>query len=130
MDRALVRRSGSDMLFTKQALGLGLAWHCVLPLPAAEFKKDFSAEEWKQVESFLPEAEQVRVIAENGEREDAYLDAGMETVHACDVLLAVWNRRARPRQGRHRRRDCLRPGAAQTAGDHRCQHRHGPAAAV
>jgi hypothetical protein len=82
---------GSDLVFTRQALGLGLAWHCVLPLPAAEFKKDFSDEEWKQVEALLPEAEQVRVIAENGEREDAYLDAGMETVHACDVLLAVWD---------------------------------------
>ena len=78
---------GSDLLFTRQALGLGLAWHCVLPLPPAEFKKDFSAEEWRQVEALLPEAEQVRVIAENGEREDA----GMETVHACDVLLAVWD---------------------------------------
>ena len=82
---------GSDLLFTRQALGLGLAWHCVLPLPAAEFKKDFSEAEWKEVAALLPEAEQVRVIAENGEREDAYLDAGMETVHACDVLLTVWD---------------------------------------
>jgi hypothetical protein len=83
--------AGSDLLFTNQALGLGLAWHCVLPLPTAEFRKDFSDAGWKQVEALLPEAEQVRVIAENGEREDAYLDAGMETVHACDVLLAVWD---------------------------------------
>jgi len=82
---------GSDLVFTRQALGLGLAWHCVLPLPAAEFRKDFSDAEWKQVEALLPESEQVRVIAENGEREDAYLDAGMETVHACDVLMAVWD---------------------------------------
>jgi hypothetical protein len=82
---------GSDTVFTKQALGLGLAWHCVLPLPPAEFRKDFTDEDWKQVQALLPEAEQVRVIAENGAREDAYLDAGMETVHACDVLLAVWD---------------------------------------
>ncbi|MBL9205284.1 MAG: hypothetical protein JNN01_09380 [Opitutaceae bacterium] len=83
--------AGGDVLFTRQALALKLAWHCVLPLPAAEFRKDFSEADWKTVESLLPQAEQVRVIAENGEREDAYLDAGMETVHACDVLLAVWD---------------------------------------
>jgi len=83
--------AGGDLLFTEQALALGLAWHCVLPLPTAEFRKDFSEAEWLAVEALLPKAEQVRVIAENGEREDAYLDAGMETVHACDVLLAVWD---------------------------------------
>lgn len=63
----------------------------MLPLPTAEFRKDFSDAEWKQVEALLPESEQVRVIAENGEREDAYLDAGMETVRACDVLMAAWD---------------------------------------
>lgn len=83
--------AGGDMLFCRQALELGHVWHCILPLPTAEFKKDFSDAEWREVEALLPRAEQVRVIAENGEREDAYLDAGMETVNACDVLLAVWD---------------------------------------
>ncbi|HEY0968685.1 MAG TPA: hypothetical protein VGD88_14930 [Opitutaceae bacterium] len=83
--------AGSDQLFAKRALSLGLAWQCVLPLPIAEFRKDFDPTEWKQVEALLPEAEQVRVIAENGDREDAYLDAGLETVHTCDVLIAVWD---------------------------------------
>jgi hypothetical protein len=82
---------GSDTLFARQALALGLAWHVVLPLPPAEFRKDFSAEEWRAVEGLLPEAGQVRVISENGSREDAYLDCGMETVNDCDVLLAVWD---------------------------------------
>lgn len=83
--------AGGDMLFAMEALDLGLAWHAILPLPPAEFRRDFSEEEWKNVEGLLPEAEQVRVIAENGSREDAYLDCGMETVHDCDVLVAVWD---------------------------------------
>lgn len=82
---------GGDMVFARQSLLLGLTWHAILPLPPAEFRKDFSDAAWREVESFLAEAEQVRVVSETGEREDAYLDAGMETVHACDVLLVVWD---------------------------------------
>ncbi len=82
---------GGDTLFARQALGLGLAWHAILPLPPAEFRADFTAEDWKVVESLLPEAEQVRVISENGSREDAYLDCGMDTVNDCDVVLAFWD---------------------------------------
>jgi len=82
---------GGDWLFAHAALELGIAWHAVLPLPPAEFRKDFSADDWKTVEALLPEAEQVRVIAENGSREDAYLDCGTEAVNGCDVLLAVWD---------------------------------------
>jgi hypothetical protein len=83
--------AGADMLFAQQALATGLTWHVVLPLPPAEFRKDFSFEEWKRVETLLPEAKHVRVISETGSRDDAYLDAGMEVVHECDVLLAVWD---------------------------------------
>lgn len=82
---------GSDLLFARAVIGASFAWHCVLPLPVAEFRRDFTDAQWKEVEALLPEAEQVRVIAENGDREDAYLDAGLETVHACDVLIAVWD---------------------------------------
>lgn len=83
--------AGSDSLFAEAAAELGLAWHAILPLPPAEFKKDFTAEEWKHAESLLPEAEVVRVTAEAEAREDAYLDCGMETVNGCDILLAVWD---------------------------------------
>jgi len=83
--------SGSDTIFVQVAFKLGLAWHALLPLPTAEFRQDFSDEEWKAVEALLPEAEIVRVTAETDVREDAYLDCGMETVHDCDVLVAVWD---------------------------------------
>lgn len=83
--------SGADSLFSRKALEVGLAWHALLPLPAAEFRGDFSPEEWRETEALLSRAEQVRVITENGSREDAYLDCGMETVNDSDVLLALWD---------------------------------------
>ena len=83
--------AGSDTIFAQQAMRLNLAWQAVLPLPPAEFRNDFSPSEWRDAESLLAEAEQVRVLTEKDGRNDAYLDAGMETVHESDVLLAVWD---------------------------------------
>jgi hypothetical protein len=83
--------AGGDTLFAQEALRLGLAWHAVLPLPPAEFRLDFSPGDWSSTEALLTKAEQMRVITENGSREDAYLDCGMETVNDCDVLIAVWD---------------------------------------
>jgi len=83
--------TGGDQLFVAQARALGLSWHAILPLPKAEFTKDFSPDEWATVEGTLSKAEHIRVITENGSREDAYLDCGMETVNGCDVLVAVWD---------------------------------------
>jgi conflict system pore-forming effector with SLATT domain len=82
---------GGDQLFVEQVRALGLAWHAILPLPKAEFAKDFTPVEWAAVERTLEHAEHVRVITENGTREDAYLDCGMATVDGADVLLAVWD---------------------------------------
>jgi hypothetical protein len=82
---------GGDQLFVEQVRGLGMSWHAILPLPKAEFAKDFGAEEWAAVEKTLELAEHIRVITENGTREDAYLDCGMATVDGADVLLAVWD---------------------------------------
>jgi hypothetical protein len=61
---------GGDQLFVAQARALGLSRHAVLPLPPAEFAHDFSPEAWTQVGRSLAGAEHVRVITENGSRED------------------------------------------------------------
>src|ERR1019366_10046376 len=45
--------AGADSLFAHQALDLGLAWHALLPLPTAEFRADFSPEEWTAAEGLL-----------------------------------------------------------------------------
>jgi hypothetical protein len=89
---------GGDQLFTAEVRSQGMSWHAILPLPRAEFAKDFPAEEWVMVEKLLDQAEHVRVITENGTREDAYLDCGMATVDGSDVLLAVWD--GEPARGR------------------------------
>ncbi len=83
--------NGSDQLFVREARAIGLAWHAILPLARTEFARDFTPAEWATVEATLAEADHVRVISENGDREDAYLDCGIETVHEADVLLAVWD---------------------------------------
>lgn len=82
---------GGDQIFVREARRLGLSWHAILPLPKAEFARDFDPAEWTQTEALLAAAEHVRVIAENGTREDAYLDGGLETVNGSDVLIAVWD---------------------------------------
>jgi hypothetical protein len=83
--------TGSDQLFVEQLRALGLSWHAILPLPRAEFQKDFSPAGWLQVERWLTAAEHVRIINANGSREDAYLDCGLETVDGADVLIALWD---------------------------------------
>jgi hypothetical protein len=89
---------GSDLIFARAALDLKLGWEALLPLPPAEFRRDFEPAGWAVVEALLGEAEQVRVIGERVDRNDAYLDCGTETVNQCDLLLAVWD--GKPAQGR------------------------------
>jgi SMODS and SLOG-associating 2TM effector domain 3/SMODS and SLOG-associating 2TM effector domain 1 len=83
--------AGSDALFAREVLAQGCAWQVVLPLGLAEFKRDFDEDEWAEAEALLAAAEQVRILNESGVREDAFLDAGMETVHDADIVLAVWD---------------------------------------
>ncbi|HVU22615.1 MAG TPA: hypothetical protein VHE13_00720 [Opitutus sp.] len=83
--------AGGDAHFAHAALRRRIPWLAVLPLPPAEFKRDFDDAGWREAEALLAEAEQVRVMTEAGSREDAYLDAGIETVNESDVLLAVWD---------------------------------------
>src|SRR5262245_32924363 len=78
--------AGSDTLFVRTALGLGLGWEAVLPLAPAEFRRDFDDAGWAEVEALLGRAEHVRIISDRPNRDDAYLDCGMETVNHCDLL--------------------------------------------
>ena len=89
---------GSDIIFARAAQAVGMGWEAILPLPPAEFRRDFNEHSWRQVETLLAEAEHVRVISDRPAREDSYLDCGMETVNGCDVLVAVWD--GQPARGR------------------------------
>jgi hypothetical protein len=83
--------AGCDQLFAQKILQLGLPWHAILPLPQAVFKEDFAPADWANAEQLLGQAGHLRVIDENGTREDGYLDCGMETVNDADILIALWD---------------------------------------
>jgi hypothetical protein len=89
---------GSDVLFAEHVLERQIAWQALLPFPQAEFRKDFDDISWAKVEALLARAESVTVLGGEGEREEAYLDCGIETVNACDVLIALWD--GEPARGR------------------------------
>jgi hypothetical protein len=89
---------GSDLLFARRVLERGIAWRVLLPFAPAEFSKDFDVEEWQEVEGLLARAESVTVLGGDGSRDEAYLDCGIETVNACDVLVALWD--GEPARGR------------------------------
>ena len=83
---------GGDQLFVRQALQRGMSWHAILPLPHTEFARDFTPEQWKEVQALLLKAEHLQISNDDeGLRDDAYLDCGMETVNGSDLLLAVWD---------------------------------------
>jgi hypothetical protein len=90
--------AGSDMIFARAALKAGMGWEAVLPLPPAEFRRDFNDHDWREVETLLAEAEHVGVVSERPQRDDSYLDCGVETVNHCDLLVAVWD--GEPARGR------------------------------
>jgi len=89
---------GGDVLFANEVLSLGMEWEALLPLPAIDFRKDFSEEEGQLVQNLLTQSSALRVVAQEGNREEAYLDCGIETVNACDVLIAIWD--GEPARGR------------------------------
>lgn len=90
--------AGSDLSFSRAALARHIAWQALLPLPRADFQRDFSPETWREAEALLESAESVTVVGGNTVREEAYLDCGIETVNACDVLIALWD--GEPARGR------------------------------
>ena len=76
--------TGGDRVFVQQARAMGLSWHAILPLPRAEFEKDFTPTEWREVEATLEQADHLRIIGDSGDREEAYLDcAGPGCELAC-----------------------------------------------
>lgn len=90
--------AGSDLLFARAALARGMAWQALLPLPESEFRRDFTEDEWRAAEALLVSAESVTELAGGASRDEAYLDCGIETVNACDVLVALWD--GEPARGR------------------------------
>ena len=83
--------SGADTLFAEACLASNLKWIALLPFPEAEFKKDFSEEDWKRARAVLDRAERIETMSEIADRPASYLQCGLDTVDGADLLIAVWD---------------------------------------
>jgi len=111
-------RREATQLFIGQAARSGSPGTPSCPCRARNSPADFSPSEWQVVEATLEQAENVRVITENGSREDAYLDCGWRrsTVPTCS---SPYGTATGPRQRGHRGRDRLREVDRQADPDRR-----------
>ena len=83
---------GADQIAAEVALSMEYRLNAVLPLPAENYRADFSADGVARFDALLGEAETViEFPAERGGREIGYELAGRATVAHCDVLIAVWD---------------------------------------
>lgn len=83
---------GADMMAAKAALAAGLRLDAVLPFPAGEYKKDFSAEAARIFDQLCAKA--ASIVELDGRREDegrAYEKAGFAILDRSDVLIAIWD---------------------------------------
>ena len=88
---------GADQLCAEAALSLGIPLAAALPLPAAEYEKDFAGAALSSFRDFLSKAEQ-RFVApateaapEAPDRDFYYRQAGIYVATHCHVLLALWD---------------------------------------
>ncbi|HTX66052.1 MAG TPA: hypothetical protein VMD31_09790 [Opitutaceae bacterium] len=91
--------SGTDTLFAEAALAQGLAWTVLLPLPLAEFRKDFDAAGVQRLDALLPRAAATEVEPPQPTREDAYLACGRRTVDRSGAMIAFWDGNAAAGKG-------------------------------
>ncbi|HJQ85626.1 MAG TPA: hypothetical protein VKA21_16170 [Candidatus Binatia bacterium] len=91
---------GADRLVVEEAIaGFGAGLIVPLPLPCAEYEKDFASPESRATFTrLLARASEVVPLPPAPARAEAYAAAGRYVEAASDVLLAVWD--GRPGQGR------------------------------
>jgi len=89
---------GADTLCVEVARELDMAVHLLLPLPQAEFAKDFSTPlAWERsqrqidIASQTPGRDSLRVLPSELKRPDCYFDQGIHILEAVDVIVAVWD---------------------------------------
>ncbi len=64
----------------------------VLPLPEADYLKDFITQESKnEFRALLAKARSTKILGEADSRKAAYEQVGRYVVENCDVLIAIWN---------------------------------------
>ncbi|QYE33799.1 DUF4231 domain-containing protein [Polymorphobacter sp. PAMC 29334] len=90
---------GADQIAAQTALEAGYALDAILPLPHAEYRKDFACEALVQFDLLLEQAQRVLELpAQSGAREEGYALAGQATVAHSDLVIAIWD--GSPARGR------------------------------
>ena len=97
---------GADMLFAQAALETKIPLQVYLPFPEAEFRKDFSEQDWLRAKKILEQAASITCgpAPSAGEssaaarRALAYAECARRIVDASDILIAVWD--GKPARGR------------------------------
>jgi hypothetical protein len=84
---------GADRLVARELLARpGSRLEVVLPVPAADYARDFGDEQSrKEFRQLLKRASRVREAPARATREEAYEWAGRHVVDGCDALIAVWD---------------------------------------
>lgn len=83
---------GADSLAWRAARDEGFTLQAPLPFPVARYRDDFAPEGRDDFDAALSRAERVRVLDPGDDDDDAYLAAGLETLHQSDLLIAVWDK--------------------------------------
>lgn len=89
---------GADRLVGKQLLGMhGAQLVAPLPLPRAEYEKDFAgAASRAEFAALLSAASKVVELPPSTSRRDAYRNAGFYVLDHSDVVVAVWDGQPQP----------------------------------
>jgi uncharacterized phage-like protein YoqJ len=79
---------GVDTWAAQAAIALGVPFTLILPLGAAEFTGDWSAEDRQTLATVIAHATEVRVVG--GTPETAYTERNRQLASQADLLIAVW----------------------------------------
>ena len=83
--------SGADTLFLETVSKRNLPFRLILPFQRDLFEKDFDDAEWQRVLPFFSTALAVQELSSTESRGEAFLETGIATVEAADVMIFVWD---------------------------------------
>ena len=83
--------AGGDLIFAESCIQLEIPLRILLPMPQGQFRADFDAATWMQVQEVVKKAVSVEVTGGDQSRDERYYECGIETVHQSRLLLALWN---------------------------------------
>ncbi|GAA4341599.1 hypothetical protein [Microbacterium rhizosphaerae] len=83
---------GADRIAAAAAVDRGARLEVVLPLPSADYEKDFQTpESLARYRELLADAASVTALPIRDDRDAAYLEGGMRVVERCDAVIAIWD---------------------------------------